>query len=67
MNLIAVALVLSFSIAVESDPCRFEHSGKGVIDITTAGHSDGTPAFANRVQANVTSNYSILILFYLKF
>jgi hypothetical protein len=46
MNLIIVALVLSFSIAVESDPCRFEYPGKGVIDITTIGHSDGTTAYS---------------------
>jgi hypothetical protein len=66
MNLIIVALILSFSIAVESDPCRFEYPGKGVIDITTIGHSDGTAAFVNRVPASGTSNYSILMLFSLK-
>ncbi len=67
MNLIIV-FILSFSITVTGNPCRYEHAGKGVIDITTIGHSDGTPAFANQFQANVSNatGYSMLIVFDLK-
>jgi hypothetical protein len=67
MNLMVVFL-LSFSIAVAQNPCRYEHAEKGVIDITTIGHSDGTPAFADRFRANVsnTTGYSMSIVFDLK-
>ena len=66
LNLI-VAFILSFSIAVAGDPCRFEYLGKGVIDITTLGHTDGTPAFPNRKPANASAtSYRMPMLFCLK-
>ncbi|UJR12774.1 hypothetical protein I4U23_016948 [Adineta vaga] len=32
-----------------SDPCRFEYPGKGILDITTLGRTDGTAAYADRI------------------
>jgi len=55
-------LTLLFSTICMSDPCRFEHPEKGVIDITILGRTDGTAAYADRVPS-VESNYSMLILF----
>lgn len=68
MMSLVVVFILLFSTAVARDPCRYEHAGKGVIDITTLGHSDGTPAFANQYQANVsnTTGYSMSIVLDLK-
>ena len=65
VNIIAV-FILSFSIAIAQNPCRYEHAEKGVIDITTIGHSDGTAAFADQFQANVsnTTGYSMSAIFY---
>lgn len=66
LNLI-VAFILPLSIVVADDPCRFEYPGKGVIDITTLGHTDGTPAFANRKPANASAtSYRMSTLFDLK-
>jgi hypothetical protein len=40
---------LPFLTIFADDPCRFEYPGKGVIDLTSVGRTDGTPAFADRV------------------
>ncbi len=55
-------LTLLFSTICMSDPCRFEYPGKGVIDITTLGRTDGTAAYADRIPPRQPS-YSMLILF----
>jgi hypothetical protein len=55
-------LILLFSTICMSDPCRFEHPGKGVIDITSLGRTDGTAAYADRIPSG-QSTYSMLILF----
>jgi hypothetical protein len=55
-------LTLLFSTICMSDPCRFEYPGKGVIDITTLGRTDGTAAYEDRVPSK-PSGYSMLILF----
>jgi len=55
-------LTLLFSTICMSDPCRFEYPGKGVIDITTLGRTDGTAAYADRIPSGQPS-YSMLILF----
>jgi hypothetical protein len=59
-----IAFVLSFSIGFADDPCRFEYLGKGVIDLTTVGHIDGTVAFADRKETP-TSSYRTSMMFYL--
>jgi len=62
-----IAFILSFSIAIADDPCRFEFPGKGVIDITTLGHIDGTPAFAHRKPVNASpTSYCRSMLFSFK-
>ncbi len=53
-------LTLLFSTICMTDPCRFEHPEKGVIDITTLGRSDGTAAYEDRVPSK-PSGYSMLI------
>ncbi|CAF1656613.1 unnamed protein product, partial [Adineta ricciae] len=40
-------LILLYSTICISDPCRFEYPGKGVIDITSLGRSDGKAAYAD--------------------
>ncbi len=40
-----------------ADPCRFEDKTKGVIDISSLGHTDGTAAFPDVVPSGPT-NYS---------
>ena len=62
MNFIVVFL-LSLSIAFAADPCRFEYPGKGVIDLTTLGHTDGTPAFSYPM-GMLTVGYSMSMIFY---
>ena len=60
-----VVCTLLFSTVHTSDPCRFEYPGKGVIDITSLGRTDGKAAYADRVPSTGT-NYSMLglLLFY---
>ena len=55
-----VGSTLLLSTLCVSDPCRFEHPGKGVIDITTLGRTDGKAAYADKVPSAET-NYSMLI------
>lgn len=62
MNCIVVFFLSVFSIAFAVDPCRFEYSGKGVIDLTSVGHSDGTAAFVNQTTPS-SPYYSTWILF----
>ena len=52
MKCIVIFFLSAFAIAFAVDPCRFEYPGKGVIDLTTAGHSDGTAAFVNQTPAS---------------
>ena len=54
-----VLLTLLYSTICMSDPCRFVHPEKGVIDITTLGRTDGNAAYADRVPS-VSSGYSML-------
>lgn len=42
-----IIFTLLFSIVIAADPCRFEYPGRGVIDLTTVGRTDGTAAFEN--------------------
>ncbi len=44
------------------DSCRFDYPGKGVIDITRLGRTDGQAAYADR-EPSGGSNYSMLNLF----
>ena len=60
MIFIALSTLL-FSTLCTSDPCRYEHAGKGVIDITTLGRTDGKAAYADKVPSSET-NYSKWIL-----
>jgi hypothetical protein len=57
----AIVSILSFSIAYAADPCRFEYPGKGVIDLTTLGRTDGQATYADRRPAK-ESGYSMFIL-----
>ncbi len=59
-----VACALSFSIGFADDPCRFEYPGKGVIDLTTVGHTDGTAAFIDPKE-KPTVGYRTSMIFYL--
>jgi len=59
-----VAFIFLFSIGVAADSCRFEYPGKGVIDLTTLGHTDGTPAFTYPIDT-FTDGYSMSMIFFL--
>lgn len=59
-----ISSILLSSAVHADDPCRYEVSGKGVIDLTSVGRSDGEPAYKNLAPL-VESNYSRLFLFYL--
>jgi len=48
MLMLTDAFILSFSVVFAADPCRFEHAEKGVIDLTTLGHTDGTAKYADK-------------------
>lgn len=43
-----VVFILSLSVALGADPCRFEDPESGVIDLTTLGRIDGTAAYKDR-------------------
>ena len=58
-----IFITLLFSAAFAVDPCRFEYPGRGVIDLTTLGRTDGKPAYADRLPTTASS-YSMLILFH---
>lgn len=58
-HFIALVALLFPSICM-SDPCRFEYPGKGVIDITTLGRSDGTATYADR-RPSAQPGYSMSI------
>jgi hypothetical protein len=62
ITIFIVVLILLLSTICMSDPCRFEHPEKGVIDITMLGRTDGTAKYADKVPAT-GSDYSMLILF----
>lgn len=57
-----VISILLFSILCASDPCRFEHAEKGVIDITSLGRTTGRAAYEDKMPSS-ESNYSVLTLF----
>jgi hypothetical protein len=48
------------SLIVADDPCRFEVSGKGVIDISSLASKDKNAAFADR-KPPVTSIYGMYL------
>ena len=52
---IFVLTVLFPALVAAEDPCRFEYASKGVVDLTSVGHKDGTAAFPD--EGPVTSNY----------
>lgn len=58
-----VILSIVSTLIVADDPCRFEISGKGVIDISSLGKGDGTPAYPDRIPSG-GSNYSMYSLFF---
>lgn len=58
-TIFTVVSILLFSSGDTSDPCRFEYPGKGVIDITSLGRTDGKATYADRVPSTGT-NYSML-------
>ena len=60
-----VVLILLFSTMCTSDPCRFEHTEKGVIDITTLGRTDGKAAYADRMPSTESKYSMLLLLFFL--
>jgi hypothetical protein len=55
-----VVFVLSFSAIFADDPCRFEYSGKGVIDFSFIGRTDEKAAYTDEVSRAV-SNFSMFI------
>jgi hypothetical protein len=59
-TIFSVVLTLSFSVIFADDPCRFEYSGVGVIDITTLGRTDGTATFIDIIPST-GSDYRMLI------
>ena len=64
MTMSIIVLIVSFAVAFAADPCRFEYPGKGVIDLTTLGHTDGTPAFTYPIDS-FTDGYSMSMIFFL--
>ena len=62
-RIFVVILILLYSTICKCDPCRFEYPGKGVIDITTLGRTDGTAAYADRVSPR-QPDYSMLVLLF---
>jgi hypothetical protein len=60
--LVFTICMLNIVIDVHADdPCRLEHA-KGVIDLTSLGRSDGSPAFPD-VFPSVGSNFRSLFCF----
>jgi len=47
-----------FSLIIADDPCRFEHKGKGVIDISSLARKDGKAAFPDETPS-IGSNYGM--------
>jgi len=60
MTMSIIVLIVSFAVAFAADPCRFEYPGKGVIDLTSLGRTDGKAAYADKQQA-VQPVYSLFI------
>lgn len=58
---IIFCILSTFNIAAD-DPCRFVHSTKGVIDLTSLGRHDGQAAYQNAMPPE-GGYYSMLILF----
>ena len=58
---IAVFALLS-SLMAADDPCRFEDNAKGVIDLSSLGHTDGTAAFSEK-NPPPPSDYSMQLSF----
>jgi hypothetical protein len=63
-RVLTVIFTLPFLAVFAVDPCRFEYPGKGVIDLTTLGRTDGKPTYADRLPTT-GSDYSMLILFHI--
>ena len=49
-------LALLIQLILAEDPCRYQTS-KGVIDLTSVGHNDGTAVYQDQ-SSIFTSNYS---------
>jgi len=59
---LTIGFLLTVSVVFAADPCRFEHSELGVIDLTTLGRTDGIAAFADR-PTDTPILFSMLISF----
>ena len=61
-TVIIVIVVAALSPTINADdPCRFE-SARGVIDLTSVGLNNGSPAYPD--VGTVTSNYRMLFFFW---
>ena len=59
-----VIFALLSPLLVAGDACRFEDSAKGVIDLTSLGHTDGTAAFSEKDPPSPPpSDYSMQLSF----
>jgi len=60
---LSIGFLLTVSVVFAVDPCRFEDSELGVIDLTTLGRTDDTATYADIVAAG--SGFGTLTSFYL--
>ena len=61
-TILLIAFSTLSSSIIADDPCRFQDSSKGVIDLTSLGRTDGKAAYSN-VVPSTGSNYSAFIRF----
>ena len=61
-TIVTIVFTLSFAAIFADDPCRFEYPGKGVIDLTILGRTDGKPTYDDRT-TSTGDGYGIFILF----
>jgi len=58
-----IILAIIFPLIIADDPCSFQ-TGAGLIDLTSLAHTDGTPAFPDKIPAG--ANWSMYLLFLFK-
>ncbi len=63
LTIFTVILAFLSSLIIADDPCRYEYPGKGIIDLTTLGRTDGIAAYPDKLPPS-GSNYSMLSLFF---
>ncbi len=62
LTIITAVFASLSSVIVADDPCRIQFP-KGVIDLTSVGRTDGSPAYKDKIPPT-GSSYSMLTLFF---